>query len=95
MSLNELNSVEHYIIHQLSGVNLNSKEVQEPTPSYGAHWEFKSAEEIRRSINEVMNETTLKEALVRLNPEIAANPNLPMPHKNNRYNHSLELITPK
>lgn len=30
MGFNELNSVEHYIIHQLSGVNLNSKEVIEP-----------------------------------------------------------------
>ena len=28
MSFNELNSVEHYIIHQLSGVNLNSKECE-------------------------------------------------------------------
>ena len=33
MSFDELNSVEHYIIHQLSGVNLNSNIVQEPTSS--------------------------------------------------------------
>jgi type I restriction enzyme R subunit len=76
MSFNEINSVEHYIIHQLSGVNLNSKEVQEPTPSYGVQWQFKSAEEIRRGVNEVVDETVLKEALIRLNPEIQANPNL-------------------
>jgi len=30
MGFNELNSVEHYIIYQLSGVNLNSKEAKEP-----------------------------------------------------------------
>ncbi len=30
MAFNELNSVEHYIIHKLSGVNLNSKDVKEP-----------------------------------------------------------------
>ena len=30
MGFNELNSVEHYIIHQLSGVNLNSEETNEP-----------------------------------------------------------------
>ena len=76
MSFNELNSVEHYIIYQLSGVNLNRKEVQEPTPSYGAQWQFKSAEEIRRGVNEVMDESILKKALIRLNPEITANPNL-------------------
>lgn len=76
MGFNELNSVEHYIIHQLSGVNLNSEAVHEPTSSYGAQWQFKSAEEIRRGVNEVMDETILKEALIRLNPEITANPNL-------------------
>lgn len=76
MSFNELNSVEHYIIHQLSGVNLNSDSVQEPTPSYGVQWQFKSAEEIRRGVNEVMDESILKEALIRLNPEITTNPNL-------------------
>ena len=76
MSFDELNSVEHYIIHQLSGVNLNSNIVQEPTSSYGAQWQFKSAEEIRRGVNEVMDESILKEALIRLNPEITINPNL-------------------
>lgn len=31
MAFNELNSVEHYIIHQLSGINLNIVEqVAEP-----------------------------------------------------------------
>lgn len=29
MSFNELNSVEHYIIHQLSGANLNNGFVSE------------------------------------------------------------------
>lgn len=75
MPFNELNSVEHYIIHQLSGVNLNKQTVEEPA-SYGAQWVFKSPEELQRGINEVLVETELKEALIRLNPEIAANPNL-------------------
>ena len=38
MGSNELNSVEHYIIHRLCGVNLNSKEISEPETSYGAKW---------------------------------------------------------
>lgn len=76
MSFNELNSVEYYIIHQLSGVNLNKYSVQEDKLNYGAQWQFKSASEIERGINEVLVENELKAALVRLNPEIAANPDL-------------------
>ena len=76
MGFNELNSVEHYIIHQLSGLNLNTKEVQEPASSYGVKWVFKSSEELQRSVNEVLVESELKEALLRLNPDIAAKPEL-------------------
>ena len=76
MGFNELNSVEHYIIHQLSGLNLNTKEVQELASGYGAQWTFKSSEELQRSVNEVLIESELKEALIRLNPDIAAKPEL-------------------
>ncbi|MEY4693182.1 MAG: hypothetical protein RL437_462 [Actinomycetota bacterium] len=76
MGFNELNSVEHYIIHQLSGVNLNTKGVQEGKAGYGAVWEYKSANEIQRSVNEVLVESELKAALIRLNPEITQNPSL-------------------
>lgn len=76
MSFNELNSIEHYIVHQLSGVNLNKESLQDERPAYGATWKFKTAEELKRGINEVLVETELKEALVRLNPEISARPEL-------------------
>ena len=76
MTFNELNSVEHYIVHQLTGVNLNDDEAQEPQPGYGAQWTYKVAEEISRSVNEVLIESELIEALVRLNPEINARPEL-------------------
>lgn len=76
MGFNELNSVEHYIIHQLTGVNLNSSEMQEPKVAYGSQWQYKSAAELNRSVNEVLIEQELKEALIRLNPEIAAKPEL-------------------
>jgi type I restriction enzyme R subunit len=72
MPFNELNSVEHYIIHLLSGVNLNSNTVQEPKTVYGVQWQYKSATELNRSVNEVLIEHELKDALIRLNPEIAA-----------------------
>ena len=76
MSFNELNSVEYYIIHQLSGVNLNAKVVQETSTAYGAQWEYRAANEIRRGVNEVLVESELKAALIRLNPEITQNPAL-------------------
>jgi type I restriction enzyme, R subunit len=76
MGFNELNSVEHYIIHQLSGVNLNNLTVAEPKVGYGAQWEFKSSDQLQRTVNEVLVESELKAALVRLNPEIASSPDL-------------------
>lgn len=76
MAFNELNSVEHYIIHQLCGVNLNSSNVQEPKTGYGAQWLYKSALELNRSVNEVLLEKELKEALIRLNPDINTKPEL-------------------
>jgi type I restriction enzyme R subunit len=76
MAFNELNSVEHYIIHQLSRVNLNSNDLHEPTIAYGAQWQYKSAVDLNRSVNEVLIEQDLKDALIRLNPEIATKPEL-------------------
>ena len=76
MTFNELNSVEHYIIYQLCGVNLNSNEIQEQKVIYGAQWQYKSAADLNRSVNEVLIEKELKDALIRLNPEIAAKPEL-------------------
>ena len=76
MAFNELNSVEHYIIHQLSGVNLNENRLGETKIKYGASWQFQTSSELQRGINEVLVETELKTAMVRLNPEIKANPDL-------------------
>lgn len=76
MAFTELNSVEHYIIHQLSGVNLNQGNVSEPKKAYGAEWQFKSPEQLGRGVNEVLVESEVKSALQRLNPEIAQRPEL-------------------
>lgn len=75
MGFTELNSVEHFIIHQLTGVNLNSN-VEGTLTVYGAEWVYQSSDRIQRGVNEVLDETVLQEALVRLNPEIATNPDL-------------------
>ncbi|WP_149304903.1 type I restriction endonuclease subunit R [Pareuzebyella sediminis] len=76
MSFNELNSVENYIIKQLTGVNLNTNEVSDDITSYGATWKYKSPKDLQRSINEVLIEKDLKNALIQLNPEITLNPDL-------------------
>lgn len=80
MGFTELNSVEHYIIHQMTGVNLNasqeSNQVNEPHGQYGLHWQFQSPEQLGRGVNEVLVESELVKALIRLNPDIEANPNL-------------------
>lgn len=76
MSFNELNAVEHFIINQVSGVNLNSKEFQEPTSGIGASWLYKAPADLARGVNEVLIESELREALIRLNPKIQKNPSL-------------------
>ena len=81
MAFNELNAVEHFIIQKLSGVNLNapppvSGRVGMPAaPPYGTFpWVYKKSEDLKRPADQVMLEGEFREALIRLNPEIAANP---------------------
>ncbi|SFQ06098.1 type I restriction enzyme, R subunit [Nitrosomonas cryotolerans] len=77
MPFTELNSVEHYIIHQVSGVNLNQNLISEPPKKpYGAGWQYQSSEQLGRGVNEVMVEAEVKAALLRLNPEISQKPEL-------------------
>jgi type I restriction enzyme R subunit len=40
MSFNELNSVEHYIIHKLTGTNLNDNQASEPPAQFADRWIF-------------------------------------------------------
>ncbi len=75
MSFNELNSVENFIIQQLSGINLNSSTVVEPISHYNPlQWQYKAPESLNREITEVFIETELKEKLIALNPSISASP---------------------
>lgn len=75
MSFNEINSVENFVIKTMTGVNLNDTQaLHEPIASYGAQWIYTPASELSREITEVLIETELKQALVKLNPEIAALP---------------------
>src|SRR5688500_5830764 len=74
MSFNELNSVENYIIHQLSGINLNQPRVKEEKIPYGFQWSYKPGDKLKRGVNEVIEEGELRNALIRINPEIAKQP---------------------
>ncbi|MDR1878491.1 MAG: type I restriction endonuclease subunit R [Bacteroidales bacterium] len=73
MAFNELNSVEHFIIRQLSGVNLNSG-LPNPQAVYGLQWQYLPASSLLREPTEVLIESELKQALIRINPGIAAQP---------------------
>lgn len=74
MSFTELNSVEHFIVRQLSGVNLNQKGWEEPLMAYSLQWKYRPASELDRSPQEVLVESELRKALIRINPEIALQP---------------------
>ena len=67
MTFNELNSVEHFIIAQLSGVNLNNHEVDTTKPF---NWEYIPSEELDRDIKHVLIDSDVRKALIRINPEI-------------------------
>ena len=74
MSFNELNSVENFVIHQLTGVNLNEPRIADKKEIYKGNWIYKSAEEIERGVNEVLVEGELRNALIRINREIKEKP---------------------
>lgn len=79
MSFNELNSTEHFIIHQLTNVNLNAVQRNfaldgDVIYGYEPKWHYIQPELLHREISDVMLEKDLKESLCRLNPFIAGNP---------------------
>ena len=74
MVFNELNSIEYYIIYKLSGTNLNNRSLDDNLDSY--KWLYKGPDQINRKIDDVLVESEVKEALIRLNPEINQKPEL-------------------
>tara|TARA_R110000851_G_scaffold243845_2_gene396641 strand:- start:1283 stop:4243 length:2961 start_codon:yes stop_codon:yes gene_type:complete len=73
---NEENTVEQMVLDTLcDGAALNG--IAEEPASYGVEskgWRFVSAEELPRQHSEVLLESMLRDALIRLNPEIKAQP---------------------
>ncbi len=79
MIFNELNSVEHYVIHQLTGINLNSIKhdiVREEETSYldEAKWRYIQSDLLPRQNTEVLLEQELIKALCRINPCLTDQP---------------------
>jgi len=78
---NEANTVEAYVRDLLAGPRnaAGANTVKEPVASYGPSpkgigWRFAAPPEVPRQIQEVLVEPWLRDALIRLNPEIAAQP---------------------
>lgn len=78
---NESNTVEAYVRDLLAGPikGIPANTAQEPQASYGSSpkgigWRYAAPTEVPRQIQEVLVETWLRDALIRLNPEIAAQP---------------------
>jgi type I restriction enzyme R subunit len=76
---NESNTVEAYVRDLLAGPikAVPANTTQEPRASYGPSpkgigWRYAAPAEVPRQIQEVLVEPWLREALIRLNPEIAA-----------------------
>ncbi len=81
MPFTESNTVEAYVRDLLAGPikATPANAVHEPLPSYGPSpkgigWRYAAPSEVPRQIQEVLVEPWLRDALIRLNPEIAAQP---------------------
>ena len=81
MSFTESNTVEAYVRDLLAGPikAVPANTAQEPQASYGPSpkgigWRYAAPSEVPRQIQEVLVEPWLRDALIRLNPEIGAQP---------------------
>ena len=81
MSFTESNTVEAYVRDLLAGPSkaVPANTIQEPQTSYGPNpkgigWHYAAPADVPRQIQEVLVEPWLRDALIRLNPEIAAQP---------------------
>jgi len=75
MTFNEQNTIEQYVISKLTGHRFVGV-TDSAQPEYGraAQWKYLPAEELGRDEGEVIVESMLKDALIRINPEIRALP---------------------
>ena len=78
MTFTEQNSIENFVIHQLTGINLNAIKnnlVTEELVEYGSvRWCYVQPEVLQRELTDVLLEKELKESLCRINSDIASQP---------------------
>lgn len=80
MIFNEANTTEHFVLHELTGVTVDQLKDEhfragESVFQPGNHsWSFVPPQQLKREKSDVLVEDLLKEALIRLNPEITADP---------------------
>ena len=77
MTFNEQNTIEQYVISKLTGHKFVGI-ADSARPQYGkaAQWKYIHADRLGRDEGEVIVEKMLKDALIRINPEIRALPEL-------------------
>ncbi|PLX27159.1 DEAD/DEAH box helicase [Candidatus Parcubacteria bacterium] len=80
MAFNELNTIESYLIYRISGVKIDtseSTETVELSSVYGDYlWKYRAANDLKRDPEDVLAELELREALVKINPDITKRPEL-------------------
>lgn len=80
MSFNELNTTEHYILNELTGASpevLQDQNYRAPESAFQAgtgKWQYVPSVQLKRDPSNVVVDSLLLDALVRLNPDIAADP---------------------
>jgi type I restriction enzyme R subunit len=80
MSFNELNTTEHFILNDLTGISpedIQNPDYRAPDSAFlsGQKWQYVPAIQLVRQPQDVVVESLLKDALIRLNPDIANDPN--------------------
>ena len=81
MSFNEQNTTEYFVLHELTGVglddlkNTNYRAPDDALQAGSGKWQYVPALQLKREVTDVLVEPLLKDALIRLNPDVAADPN--------------------
>ena len=75
MTFNEQNTIEQYVISKLTGQKMGGAgDSARPEYAQTVQWKYVSADDLGRNESEVIIEKMLKDALIRINPEIRALP---------------------
>ena len=80
MKFNELNTTEHFILNELTGISpelIQDQNYLAPDSAFqaGTKWQYVPSVQLKREAKDTIVESLLKDALIRLNPDIAEDPN--------------------